>query len=268
VQLTRGTSLLEVPRVSPDGQWILASQGSGPNSHVVRFPASGGEPSQIASGTIGVLSLDGRLAFVSGRTTQYRIWTSEANGLGAAELQDAVTANPTRITWLPDGRLAWQTADGVNYRIRDLASGHEELLMRPNLGGYVSYPHFSPNKEQVAIFWITGKSGLYVLSWPSREPRFLAPDLAPIGLSEDGEWIYALQAVGPFKAQNSTGALVRVSLRTSSVDPVGSFPSGYLKRGSCSLTPDRQAIICALAEENTDAWIIDDFDPDMHSEKR
>jgi hypothetical protein len=41
-----------------------------------------------------------------------------------------------------------------------------------------------------------------------------------------------------------------------------------LKRGSCSLTPDRQAIICALAEENSDAWIIDDFDPDMHSEKR
>ena len=140
--------------------------------------------------------------------------------------------------------------------------------MRSNLGGYPSYPHFSPNNEQVAIFWITRRSGLYVLSWPSREPRLLAPNLAPIGWSQDGEWIYALQAVQPFKAQNSTSALMRVSLRTSKVELVGSFPSGYLTRGSCSLTPDRQAIICALAEENSDAWIIDDFEPDIHSKKR
>ena len=263
MQLTRGTALLRAPRVSPDGQWILASQGTGSNSHIVRFPAKGGEPFHITSGTIGALSPTGRrLAFVSGRASQYRVWTSDADGLGAAEVPDAVTANPTHLAWLPDGRLAWQTADGENYRIRDLANGHEEPLMRPDAGGYASYPHFSPTNEQVAIFWITRRSGLYVLSWPSREPRFIAPNLAPIGWSRDGEWIYALQAVQPFKAQNSTSALVRVSARTSKVEPVGSFPRGYLTRGSCSLTPDRQAIVCALAEETSDAWIIDNFDPD------
>ena len=265
VSLTRGTSLLQFPRVSPDGQ-IVAARGRGPNSRIVRFPANGGEPFQLTAATIGVVSPDGRtLAFVSGRTAQYRVWTSDANGLGAAEVQDAVTANPT-IEWLPDGRLAWQTADGVNYRIRDLANGREELLMRSNLGGYASHPHFSPNNDQVAIFGMTRRSGLYVLSWPSREPRFLAPNLSPIGWSPDGEWIYALQAVQPFKAQNSTSALMRVSPRTSRVERIGSFPGGYLTRGSCSLTPDRQAIICALAEENSDAWIIDDFDPDVHAE--
>jgi WD40 repeat protein len=263
VPLTRGTSLLQAPRVSPDGQWILASQGTGSNSQIVRFPANGGEPFQITSGTIGVLSpKDRQLAFVSGRTNQYRVWTSDANGLGAVEVPGAATGNPTTIAWLPDGRLAWRTPDGVNYRIRDLASGHEELLMRPEFGGYPSYPHFSPNNEQVAIFWITGRSGLYVLSWPSRVPRLLAPDLAPIGWSQDGEWIYALRAVQPFKAQNSTSALWRVSSRTSSVEAIGSFPIGYLTRGACSLTPDRPAVICALAEENSDAWIIDDFDPE------
>ena len=267
VSLTRGTSLLQVPRVSPDGQ-IVASQGRGPNSRIVRLPANGGEPFPITSGTIGALSPDGRkLAFVSDRTTQYRVWTSDANGLGAAEVPDAVTGNPTAIAWLPDGRLAWRTADGVNYRIRDLANGHEELLMRSNLGGYPSYPHFSPNNEQVAIYWITSRSGLYVLSWPSREPRFIAPNLAPIGWSQDGEWIYALQAMAPYKAQNSTSALMRVSPRTSRVERIGSFPTGSLRRGSCSLTPDRQAIVCALAEENSDAWIIDDFEPDIHSKK-
>jgi serine/threonine protein kinase/Tol biopolymer transport system component len=266
--LTHGTSLLQVPRVSPDGQ-IVASLGTGPNSRVVRVPAVGGEPLPITAGTTGVPSPDGRrLAFVSGRTAPYRVLTSDANGLGAAEVPGAVTGNATTIAWLPDGRLAWQTADGGNHRIRDLANGQEELLMRTDAGGYASHPQFSPDNRQVAIFWITKKSGLYVLSWPSRDVRFLASDLAPIGWSQDGEWIYALQAVQPFKAPNSTGALVRVSARTSRVEPVGSFPRGYLTRGACSLTPDRQAIICALAEEMSDGWIIDDFDPAMQSEKR
>jgi len=269
VPLTKGTSVLQFPRVSADGQWILASQGTGSNSHIVKFPASGGEPLQITSGTIGVLSPNDRqLAFVSRSNNQYRVWTSDASGLGATEVSDAVTGNPTRITWLPDGRLGWQTADGANYRLRDLSNGHEELLMRPDFEGYASYPQFSPNNEQVAIFWITSGSGLYLLSWPAREPRLLAPNLAPIGWSQDGEWIYALQAVQPFKAQNSSSALFRVSPRTSRVELIGSFPRGYLTRGSCSLTPERQAIICALAEDNSDAWIIDDFDPDVRPEKR
>jgi tRNA A-37 threonylcarbamoyl transferase component Bud32/WD40 repeat protein len=264
VQLTRGTAMLRAPRVSPDGQWILASQGTGSNSRVVRFPANGGDPLQITSGTIGVLSPKNRqLAFVSARGNQYRVWTSDANGLGATEVPDAVTANPTHLAWLPDGRLAWQTADGENYLIRDLANGHEEFLLPPEFGGYASYPHFSPNSEQVAIFWMTERTGLYVLSWPSREPRLLAPDLAPIGWSHDGEWVYALQAVQPFEAQNSTGTLFRVSSRTSRVEPIGSFPIGYLTHGACSLAPDRQTIICALVEESSDAWIIDDFDPNV-----
>jgi hypothetical protein len=110
---------------------------------------------------------------------------------------------------------------------------------------------------------MTERTGLYVLSWPSREPRLLAPDLAPIGWSHDGEWVYALQAVQPFEAQNSTGTLFRVSSRTSRVEPIGSFPIGYLTHGACSLAPDRQTIICALVEESSDAWIIDDFDPNV-----
>ena len=267
VSLTRGTSLLNVPRVSPDGKWIVAAQGRGPNRRIVRFPVNGGEPAQIASGTIGVPSPTGRqLAFVSARTTQYRVWTSDADGLGATELQDAVTPSPNTIAWLPDGRLAWQTADAGNYRIRNLATGEEELLMSPSDGGYPFHPHFSPNGEQVAIFSVMGpgSTGLWVLSWSSRQPRFLTPNVDPIGWSQDNEWIYGSQnSTNPLVRVDSTNALVRVSLRTSKVDPIGSFPRGSLTLGSCSLTPDRQAIICALTEGNSDAWIIDDFDPEV-----
>ena len=55
------------------------------------------------------------------------------------------------MTWLSDGRLAWRTPDARNYRIRDLASGREELLVKNPEVGWVFEPHFSPRGDQVAV---------------------------------------------------------------------------------------------------------------------
>jgi hypothetical protein len=82
----------------------------------------------------------------------------------------------------------------------------------------------------------------------------------PVGWSEDGEWIYAFE--------DSTSAIVRVSPRTTRSEPVGRFPQGALFEGSCSMTPDRRAIVCAPVESVTDAWIIDHFDPGVQRQGR
>jgi hypothetical protein len=65
-----------------------------------------------------------------------------------------------------------------------------------------------------------------------------------------------------------TSAIVRVSARTARIEPVGKLPQGALVEGSCSVTPDWRAIVCAPVESVTDAWIIDHFDPDVHGERR
>ena len=44
-------------------------------------------------------------------------------------------------------------SDARNYRIRDLASGREELLVKNPEVGWVFEPHFSPRGDQVAVFW-------------------------------------------------------------------------------------------------------------------
>ena len=65
--LTRGTSVLAFPRVSPDGQWIVATQGTASDPRIVKIPIGGGEPVQLAAGSAAVWSPDGqRLAFVTG----------------------------------------------------------------------------------------------------------------------------------------------------------------------------------------------------------
>ena len=251
--LTRGTSVLAKPRVSPDGQWILATQGTCSDPRTVKIPIGGGEPVQFAAGCAAVWSPDGgRLAFTSRSVNgAQRVWISDADGLGPKEVKDAASAS---LTWLPDGRLAWRTVDGRNYRIRDLASGREELLVKDPVG-YIFEAHFSRRGDQVAVYWNRKEPGLWVLSWPSREARFVAPDLTPFGWSANSDWIYAYE--------RSTRVIVRVSPRTSKIEPVGSFPQGSFEGSACSLTPDRQSIVCALLESHADAWIVDHFDPDV-----
>ena len=220
--------------------------------------------SNLAAGAAAVWSPDGkRLAFVTGPLTAQRVWVSDADGRAPQEVKGAETLS-NLVTWIPDGRLAWQTPDARNYRIRDLASGQEELLVKNPEVGWIFEPTFSPRGDQVALYWnrrqgSKGMPGLWVLSWPSREERYLAPKLTPVGWSENGEWIYAWE--------ESTSAIIRVSPRTARIEPIGKFPRGELFSGSCSLTPDRHAIVCAPVESVTDAWIIDDFDSESQRER-
>ena len=260
--LTRGTSTLGLPRVSPDGQWIVASQENESTYRIVRMPLAGGEFSELATGAGAVWSPDGtRLAFVTG---PQRVWVSEADGRAPQQVKGAETVND-EVIWLPDGRLAWPTSDARNYRIRDLASGQEELLVKNPEVGWVFEPAFSPQGDQVAVYWNRTdgpqrRRGLWVLSWPAREERFIAPNLRPVGWSENGDWIYAFE--------DSKSEIVKVSPRTTKIEPVGTFPRGQLFGGSCSLTHDRQATICSLYESVADAWIVDHFDPDVQGQRR
>jgi DNA-binding winged helix-turn-helix (wHTH) protein/Tol biopolymer transport system component len=262
--LTHGTSTLRHPIVSPDGLWIFASQEIGATRRIVRMPLTGGEFVEVASGADAVWSPDGkRLAFLTGAFyAPQHIWVSDVDGGAPQEVKGAIT-DERGVTWLPDGRLAWQTYDHRNYRIRDLTSGQEELLLKNPKAGAILDPIFSPRGNQVAMYWNRWdepqpRRGLWVLSWPAREERFVAPNVAPIGWSPDGDWIYELE---------DAGAIVKVSVRTGRIEAVGKFPQGYLSFSSCSLTPDRQTIVCAPDESVTDAWIVEHFDSDVRERR-
>ncbi len=262
--LTRGTSTLGLPKVSPDGKWIVASEGSESSPRIVRMPLTGGEFVDTHGRCERRVVSRRNAARVYNRSSVFGSATSTA--VRPLQVNGAESANEL-VTWLPDGRLAWQTLDARNYRIRDLASGQEELLVNNPEVGWVFDPTFSPRGDQVAVYWNRTdgpqrRRGLWVLSWPAREERFIAPNLWPVGWSENGDWIYAFE--------ESTSAIVKVSPRTTKIEPVGSFPRGVLSSRfgpPCSLTPDRLAIVCALYEGVSDAWIIDHFDPDVHGDR-
>ena len=251
--LTQGTSTFTLPHVSPDGQSVSATVGTGPSFESVRIPLAGGDPIPLASGANASWSLDGRqLTFTSSRSGRYEVYVGDADGQRAALIEDTQVVNRL-VTCFPDGRLAWQTANGRNYRIRNLATGHDEWLVSDPSVGFVFDPHVSPREDQIAVYWNRSpQRGLWVLSWPERAERFVAPDLRPVGWSADGQWIYAHHyTVG--------SELVRVAVRTGTVEAVLRFPPGRL--GRCDLTPDRRALVCSLIESKSDAWLVEHFDP-------
>jgi Tol biopolymer transport system component len=260
-QLTRGTIQLAFPDVSPDGQWIVATAGSEPAGDIVKIPIDGGEPVRLTEGIGAVWSPDGRrLAFVSKRGGPPSVWLVTPDGVRVEEVKDSAVGNPL-LAWLPDGRLAWQTPDARNYRIRDLKTGREERLVENESVGWVFQPRYSAAGTEVVVDWnrrVNGAPGLWVMTWPGREARQIGPLLQPIGWSADGQWIYA--------APRSGRALVRVSPRTGTSEPVGAFPLGSLGQpgqGGCALAPDRTSIICSLIEQTSDAWLVLDFDPEL-----
>ena len=45
------------------------------------------------------------------------------------------------------------------------------------------------------------------------------------------------------------------------VEPVGSFPSGSRGLAACDVGADGRAVVCSLYEVQSDAWLIEHFDP-------
>jgi Tol biopolymer transport system component len=264
--LTQGTLQITWPDVSPDGQWIAAAEGSEGDSQLFKVPVAGGELVRLGEGSKPVWSPDGhRLAFVSSRSGSRRVWITSADGEWPEEVKDSIVGNlPPQ--WLPDGRLAWIVAEHGNYQILDLTTGQKEFLLHDSaLGGLIFWPRFSPARDHVVVWWNRSPQGqgrhLWLLSWPSREERPLGgptdmDPLLPDGWSADGEWIYA-HTLGR--------TIVRVSVRTGKLERVGEFPLGRIE--GCSLTPDRKAVICSLVENKADAWLMQDFDPEIRNEK-
>ncbi len=113
------------------------------------------------------------------------------------------------------------------------------LLNENTRGELVFDPTFSPRGDQLVLRRNEDPSDLSLLSWPSREERWLTVQARPIGWSADGEWIYAIQ--------DAVRALVRVSSRTGAPKTIGQFPVGP-RIHTCDPTPARDTIVCSLTE--------------------
>ena len=259
--LTKGTGYFDEPEVSPDGQWIAAVSGEGAARTIVKLPRGGGDPIRLTDGQgldrSPAWSPDGRLiAFGSKRTGENGVWLMDADGGNLRKLDRTGVSDSLGVTWVPDGRLMWQQRTpekGINYRLRDLATGKEELLANDS-AGFISSPHFAADAGRVAFQWgrIPGtRTGLWLLEWPKRTERRLGLSGRVIGWSASGEFVYVI----PFPVSEVRPGLYRIRTSTGETELLITVPNGAILDGS--VVRGESALVVSIRETSGDAWTID-----------
>jgi Tol biopolymer transport system component len=264
--ITTGTRVLLAPRLSPDGQWVVSTLRKAGQNQIVKVPIEGGEPipltSPDANNETPVWSPDGKqIAFISDRDGATAVWTMTPDGQGQKKIDVGPVGSNKLVTWTPDGRLAWQQptpGKGLDYRVRELETGHEEFLTDGGVWGWVFEPRFSPRGDRMAIYWNRPPAGggLWILSWPGREGRELASKLSPFGWSADGTQVYARQT-------EDGRSIFIVSAATGEVRTLHRMPSGWIAGGDVSR--DGRHLVVSVTEAQADAWLTENFDPNVRS---
>jgi serine/threonine protein kinase len=260
--ITTGTAVFDEPAVSPDKQWTAAVVGDGTVRAIVKLSLNGGEPIRLTDGKgldrSPAWSPDGRMiAFGSKRNGENAVWLMDADGANLRKLERTSVSDSLGVGWAPDGRVMWQQRTpekGINYRLRDLATGAEELLTRDS-ASFVSSPRFAPDGRRVVFQWgrvPSTRTGLWLLDWPARtEHRFGNLSGRVLGWSAGGEALYVI----PFPSARVRSGIYRLSADSGAAELVTTVPSGGIVSGS--VIPGESSIVASIRERGGDAWTID-----------
>jgi DNA-binding winged helix-turn-helix (wHTH) protein/Tol biopolymer transport system component len=282
-QLTHGTSVVERPRVSPDGRSILFSMGYESHANLYTIPAEGGPPRQLtflnAFSAGGVWSPDGgSVAFGSNDGGQKRIWLVNADGSSPRPIRGGELSESYELAWAPGARLLYQQHGNRNYYVTRLERAEDELLIGDPSVGWVAYPVYSPDAGKLALGWNrrTGDgaeaAGIYVIdSATGRETLVyrLPKDsgVLPIGWSPDGTAIYAYDGkraayrgiLVPFELTMTSARILRIPLSGALVETVATLP--FPEVGTIAVFPDGRRFVCSVYTSRSDVWLVEDFDP-------
>jgi Tol biopolymer transport system component/DNA-binding winged helix-turn-helix (wHTH) protein len=278
-QLTNGTSLIERPRVSPNGRSILFNMGYESRADLYTIPATGGVPTQLtflnALSVGGVWSPDGRMvAFASTEGGKPRIWVVNADGSSPRPLPVSDPSDTFELAWAPGDRPLYQITGGRNYSIIDLQGRRQQSLIKDSSVGWVASPAYSPDRRKLVVAWNRPPvHGLFVfdavdlretLIYRNPGPTHLFP--WPIGWSSDAKFIYAYRGkraatrgvTVPYEETLTEASIVRISLAGGHVETIVSLP--YEEIGSITMFPDGRKFLCTVYSSRSDVWVVEDFD--------
>jgi Tol biopolymer transport system component/DNA-binding winged helix-turn-helix (wHTH) protein len=274
-ELTRGTSLIERPHISPDGRSIAFNVGHEPTANVYTMPIAGGAPKQLtffdSFNLAGGWSADGRsIAFASNEGGTPRVWTVSADGGDLRPLSSGQMSDSFNVSWSPGRAILYQQAGNRNYYQLDPQTATEEPFVTNSSVGWMFSPAYSPDGRNVAVMWNRPPSrGVWVIDESDHRETYVyksdAAWTAPIGWSADGSAIYAVEGKnlatrGLASPLGETLTEVRIVVIPLKGTPktIATFPSVEL--GGITMTADARRFVYALYSSRSDVWVVDNFD--------
>jgi serine/threonine protein kinase len=259
-QITSGTSYYAGPSFSPDGKWIAFALGANDaETNIFKMQTAGGEPIQLtyfghANPWSPAWSPDGqRMAFVSDENGTPRVWTISANGGPPQPLEETNAANTnSQLAWWPSRDIVYQKSGLRNY-LRINGSAQTALLPQESVGWVPGKLIFSPDANKVAVHWNRQpEDGLWIVSIePYSENLVLAGDIAPLGWSPDGKYVYAARQDGEIIKVQPTAPY--------EISSVATLPGSIVDHDSATVSPDGRQIIVSVAAEASDVWLMENL---------
>ncbi len=286
IQLTTGTAWKSSADISPDGRQIAFAMSGGDASSicVMTLPekADGSNPvtpprqltffNSVCD--VPAWSPDGKeIAFYSSQGGTPRVWRVDSDG-GTPEPMENTEFAPTvgdYLEWSPGDRILHRSMSLRNFHVYDPMTGGHTLLVDADSIGYVFGPVWSYDGKKVAFFWnredadspsmgMWGKDMTDGSVWEIARGVF-----SPIAWTADGEHIWAAR----YKLDTGwDNDVFKVPAEGGNPVPWVEFPLDRLVQGYIAMTPDGRKFVHPVENRHADAWIIENFDPDVQVKRK
>jgi TolB protein len=237
----------------------------GDASYIHVIPIEGGTAQQLTfSGSANgpAWSPDGKeIAFVSFTNGVQRIATVSASG-GTPRVFDKTRPSvPNSSSWAPGARIVYQAEDG-RLRILDPVTEEEMAFPTEDVEVTVGMARLSPDGNHIAVkVWLdSGRGRILVAELQSGGSRVVSEheqDWAPIAWSGDGNGIYALREIEGY------AAIIRIPAEGGEATLVARLPFRWEELKWATVTSDGRGIVCEVAREQSDIWLMENFDPEI-----
>jgi Tol biopolymer transport system component len=259
-QITRGTSEIHGFTLSPDGNRVAFSRLGQGGFDIYTAPVSGGESHQITfdGAFFGepVWSPDGKsIACAAFKDGMPRVYVVGSEGGTPRAYAKTVTTLDGAIAWAPGPCILYGTPGNRNFRVLDPATESEHLLVPNDSVGWMFDPHASRDGSEVAVRWSRKSWGIWVVSLRDGGERLVTSVFSNlVSWSADGQNLYAFRKEG-------TPTILDIALATGKTRPFLTLPSDQIS--AVDMDPVTRRLVWAVDESQMDAWLFENFDPDV-----
>ena len=257
-KLTEGTSIFEMPVISPDGKEIAFVY----KGNINKMSVNGDSIKQLTFSNSYCSSPSWspkgkEIAYIS----KSKLFTISSEG-GTPSLISNYNVGPAAY-WVTDSEIYYQKLRNRNFYIYNIITKEKKILVSNDSLGWMFNPNLSPDSLKLVVFWnrkIINNSGLWIISLKDSSQKLIVRNYyyVPLGWSNDGRWIYSLNMI------RDSSQILMVSTDNGATKIIYTLPAGKVKyHNDIDMSYDWKKIVCVLFETNSDVWMIENFDPDV-----